>query len=298
MIFRQRPEKLELQILRELKARMVFSESEELTYFTVAKGYEGELKSDDWLKGLADDWLILNDLLFEYHGSAFQIDTLIIAYEKIYLLDVKNFEGDHSIKEDKWYTPSGKPEKNPLHQLERCETLFKQLSNELGNKIPVESYLIFINPEFHLYTSSINPAIIFPTQLNRFLKKLNTKPVKLNKSHHQVAQQLVDLNIVESPNKRVFKYTYEEQKKGILCRECRTSYSDHTLTCMKCGYIDEVDAAILRSVGEFTLLFPERKITTNEIYEWCGGIKSKKVIRRVLSKNFKLVGHRTSAHYV
>jgi hypothetical protein len=298
MIFRQRPEKLDLLLLRELKARMVFSESEELTYFTVTKGYEGELKSDAWLKGLADDWLILNDLLFEYRGSLFQIDTLIIAYEKIFLLDVKNYEGDHSIKEDKWYTPSGKPEKNPLHQLERCETLFKQLSNELGNKIPVESYLIFINPEFHLYTSSINPAIIFPTQLNRFLKKLNTGPVKLNKSHHQLAQQLVDLNIEESPYKRIFKYTYEEQKKGILCRECKTSYSDHTLTCKKCGYIDEVDAAILRSVGEFTLLFPERKITTNEIYEWCGGIKSKKVIRRVLSKNFKLVGHRTSAHYV
>ncbi len=298
MIFRQRPEKLDLLLLRELKARMVFSESEELTNFTVTKGYEGELKSDVWLKGLADDWLILNDLLFEYRGSLFQIDTLIIVYEKIFLLDVKNFEGDHSIKEDKWYTPSGKPEKNPLHQLERCETLFKQLSNELGNKIPVESYLIFINPEFHLYTSSINPAIIFPTQLNRFLKKLNTGPVKLSKRHRDFAQQLVDLNIEESPYTGILKYNYEQLKKGITCANCKTLFLDNTLICKKCGFAEGVDAAVLRSVKEFTLLFPERKITTNEIYEWCGGIKSKKVIRRVLGKNFKLMGHSQTSHFV
>jgi hypothetical protein len=298
MFFRQRLEKLELIILRELKARMVFSESEELTFFTVTKGYEGELKSDVWLKGLAEDWLILNDLLFEYRGSLFQIDTLIIAYEKMFLLDVKNFEGDHSIKEDKWYTSSGKPEKNPLHQLERCETLLKQLINELGYKIPVESYLIFINPEFHLYQTTNHPAIIFPSQLTRFLKKLNTKPVELNKRHHQLAQQLVDLNIEESPYTRILKYNYEQLKKGITCANCKTLFLDNTLICKKCGFVEDVDAAVLRSVKEFTLLFPERKITTNEIYEWCGGIVSKKTIRRILIKNLKLMKHGRSTYYL
>ena len=146
MIFRPRPEKLELVLLRYLHSRMVFNESQALTFFTIEKGYEGELKSDAWLKGLTDEWLILNDLLFDYHGSLFQIDTLIIAYEKIYLLDVKYFEGDHTIKEDKWFTPTGKPEKNPLHQLERCETLFQRMLHDLGFHYSIESYLIFNQP--------------------------------------------------------------------------------------------------------------------------------------------------------
>ncbi len=131
MIFRQRPENKVLILLKYLNCRMVFNESQALTFFTIEKGYEGELISDAWLKGLTDEWLILNDLLFDYHGSRFQIDTLLIAYEKIYLLDVKYWEGDHTIKEDKWFTPAGKPEKNPFHQLERCETLFQRMLDEI-----------------------------------------------------------------------------------------------------------------------------------------------------------------------
>jgi hypothetical protein len=298
MIFRQRPEKLELILLHYLHARKKFTYEENLTYTNLVKGYEGELKSDIWLKGLTEEWLILNDLLLEYNGSIFQIDTLIIAYEKIYLLDVKTFEGDHSIKDDKWYTPSGKPEKNPLHQLERCETLFQRLQQDLGFNIPIESYLIFINPEFHLYTTSNHPAIIFPAQLNRFLKKLNTRPVKLNNKHYQLAEKLNALHIEESPYKRLPPYNYEQLKKGIICPNDSTLFTDETLICKKCGCVEDVEAAVLRSVKEFRLLFPDRKITTNDIYDWCGGVKSKKVIRRVLSKYFKLVGHRTSAHYV
>lgn len=296
MIFRPRPEKLELVLLQYLNTRMTFSESQALTFFTIEKGYEGELKSDEWLKGLTDEWLVLNDLLFEYHGSLFQIDTLIIAYEKIYLLDVKFFEGDYTIKEDKWFTPTGKPQKNPLHQLERCETLFQRMLHDLGFYYSIESYLIFNNPEFHLYTTSINPAIIFPTQLNRFLKKLNTRPVKLPKKYYELAQQLADQTIVESPYKRIFPYTYEQQKKGVTCPNCKTFFEDDMI-CKNCGYVDEVETAILRNVREFIWLFPDRKVTTNEIFEWCGRIRSKKVIRRVLARNFKLIKHSRSSYY-
>jgi hypothetical protein len=298
MLFRPRPEMLELTLLHYLHARRKFTNEEEFNYNNLVKGYEGELKSDIWLKGLTEEWLILNHLLLEYNGSTFQIDTLIIAFEKIYLLDVKTFEGDHSIKDDKWYTPSGKPEKNPLHQLERCETLLQRLLQDLGFNISIESYLIFINPEFHLYTSSNHPAIIFPAQLNRFLKKLNTGPVKLNKKHYQLAEKLNALHIEESPYKRLPLYNYEQLKKGIICPNDKTFFTDDTLICKKCGCVEDVEAAVLRSVKEFSLLFPDRKITTNNIYDWCGGVKSKKVVRRVLSKYFKLVGHRTSAHYV
>jgi Nuclease-related domain len=298
MIFRPRPEKLELVLLQYLNARMVFSSSEAINFSNLKKGYEGELKSDVWLKGLTDEWLILCDLLLEYNGSKFQIDTLIIAYEKIYLLDVKTFEGDHSIKEDKWFMPSGKPEKNPIHQLERCETLLQRLLLDLGFTIPIESYLIFINPEFHLYTTSSYPAIIFPTQLNRFLKKLNTRPVKLNKRHYQIAEQLNARHILESPYERLPPYTYELLKKGIPCTNCKTFFSDESLICKKCGGIEGTEQAILRCVKEFTLLFPDKMITVASIFDWCGGIKSKKAIRRVLTKFFVLIGKARASHYV
>jgi hypothetical protein len=299
MIFRPRPEKQELILLRYLKSRMKFSYEEALNYTNLVKGYEGELKSDTWLRGLTEEWVILNDLLLEYNGSIFQIDTLIIAYEKIYLLDIKNYEGDHSIKDDKWYTPSGKIEKNPLHQLERCETLLQRLLHDLGfNNIPIESYLIFINPEFHLYTTSIIPSIIFSSQLNRFLKKLNMRPVKLNKKHYQLAEQLNARHIEESPYERLPAYTYEQLGKGISCPKCMTFFSDDTMICKQCGCVEGVDEAVLRSVKEFALLFPDRMITVDSIFDWCGEIKSKKAIRRVLNKFFVLKGKARASHYV
>jgi hypothetical protein len=298
MIFKQRTEPLELVLNRFLNARMEFSENDKKHFWAISKGYEGEVRSDIWLLNLTDNWLVLHDLLLEYNQSIFQIDTLILAYEKIYLLDVKNFEGDYVVQDNKWYNPAGVLQKNPLHQLERCETLLNKLLHELGYLFTIESYLIFNNPEFHLYIPSIQPAIIFPTQLNRFLKKLNSGPVKLNKRHFQLAKQLEDLHIIESPYPKLPPYNFEKLKKGMTCRDCSTFLTDTTLICKNCGCIEEADAAVLRSVKEFTLLFPDRKITTNDIYEWCGGIKSKKAIRRVLSRNYKLIGHRTSSHYV
>jgi hypothetical protein len=298
MIIKQRSEPLELVLNRFLKARMDFSEDEQRHFWTISKGYEGEVRSDIWLLGLTDNWLILHDLLLEYSQSIFQIDTLIIAYEKIYLLDIKNFEGDYVVKENKWYNPAGVTQKNPLHQLERCETLLEKLLHQLGFKLTIDSYLIFNNPEFHLYIPSIEPAIIFPTQLNRFLKKLNSRPAKLDKKYLQLAKQLEGQHIIESPYPKLPPYTFENVKKGMICCNCNTFLTDETLICKNCGCVEEVEAAVLRSVKEFILLFPDMNITVDSMYDWCGGLKSKKVIRRILSKNFILIGKARASHYV
>jgi hypothetical protein len=210
MIIQQRPEPLEILILRLLFERLVLPDN---NITSSEKGYEGELRSDKWLDGLTDNWLVLNGLLLEYNGSRFQIDTLIIAHEKIYILDMKNYEGDYYLEGDKWFTKTNPNLKNPLHQLIRCETLLRKLLLEFGYNYPIESYLIFNNPEFHLYMTTFNPSIVFPAQLNRFLKKLNSRPKKLNSNYHKLAQQLASLHIIESPYSRLPPYTFEQVKK-------------------------------------------------------------------------------------
>jgi hypothetical protein len=62
------------------------------------------------------------------------------------------------------------------------------------------------------------------------------------------------------------------------------------LICGKCGGEELVTVAVMRNVEEFKLLFPERKITTNVIHEWCGVVDSRKRISRVLGKNLKITG--------
>jgi hypothetical protein len=301
MVIKSRTERLVIVLFRYLNARMNLTDKEVNYYSNLIKGYEGEQKSDIWLKNLTDEWLVIHDLLLEYNHSKFQIDTLIIAHQKIYILDVKYLEGDHLIEGGQWYKVPKKQIQNPVEQLNRCEILLRKLLRELGFNYPIESFLIFNNPEFLLYQPTINPAIINPAQLNRFLKKLNLNPVKLDKRYFKVAEQLVSLHQLESPYPLLPKYNYEQLKNGILSPHCYSFYTEHIggmLLCADCGCTEGVESAVLRCVTELMLLFPDRKITTKAILEWCEIIKSEKTIRRILGKHYKLLGHGKSATYV
>jgi hypothetical protein len=45
-------------------------------------------------------------------------------------------------------------------------------------------------------------------------------------------------------------------------------------------------------------LFPETRITTKLVHEWCGGIISKKKTRKILLKKFVLLGHGKYSYFV
>ncbi|MCM3118148.1 NERD domain-containing protein [Neobacillus sp. MER 74] len=301
MLFKSRLELLEITLLRSLNARMRLSDKDVSNYTRLRKGLEGEQKSDLWLEGLSEEWLVIHDLLLEYNNSKFQIDTLLISHDKIYPLDIKNFEGDYFVEAEKWYTSAKKDMKNPVHQQDRCVVLLRSLLRDLGYHYPFEPYLIFINSEFHLYITTINPSLVFHSQLNRFLKKLNARSVKLNKGHYKLAEQLVALHMVESPYPNLPAYQYEDLKKGILCPKCYSFFSEihgSSLVCGNCGCKEEVESAVLRSVTELVLLFPGYKITTKIVCDWCEIVKSEKTIRRILGKHYKQIGHGKSANYV
>jgi hypothetical protein len=103
---KHRYESLELKIMRSLNVRMKLETKEENYYLNLEKGYEGEQKFDKWTENFSDNCLVLNDLLLEYNNTIFQIDSLIIPSNTIYLFEVKNYEGDFFIEADRWYSLS------------------------------------------------------------------------------------------------------------------------------------------------------------------------------------------------
>jgi len=265
------------------------------------KGYLGEKQYDLLLKDLTGDWLILNDLLFDCNNTLFQIDSLLISQSTIYLFEVKNYEGDFYVEKDNWFTAAGTEIKNPLLQLKRSESLFRRLIHELGFTFNVEAHLIFINPGFFLYQAPLNLPIIFPPQLTRFFEQLSRKSAKLYGKPFKLAERLTSLHLNESPYSRVPAYTFEQIKKGITCSSCHSfirEYDTKILVCNKCGYKESISAAILRSVEEFKLLFPDKKITTNVIYEWCNIIHSKKAIRKALYNKYQAQGKARAIYFI
>ncbi|WP_407928600.1 nuclease-related domain-containing protein [Alkalihalobacterium elongatum] len=146
------------------------------------KGFTGELKFDKWLEDFSLECLVLNDLLLEYNQTIFQFDTLILTKETIYIIEIKNYEGDFIIEGERWYTITKKEINNPLLQLKRSESLLHRIIKDYGYHFSIQSYLIFINPHFHLYQALPNLPIIFPTQLDRFKQKMNNKSLTLGKT--------------------------------------------------------------------------------------------------------------------
>jgi hypothetical protein len=294
MAFKSRTEPPNLKRLIFLNKRMVLPEKEKQYYSNLKKGFEGEVMFDLLTEKLHSEIFILNDLLLETNHSEFQIDSTIISQTPVFLFEVKNYEGEHYYKDGKFYTISGQEMNNPLHQLNRKETMLRQFLKNHGFHLPIEPYLVFINPEFTLLQAPINHSIILPTQLNRFMEKLNNLPSKLNGMHKKMADQLVSAHLCESSHSQLPKYEYEQVQKGITCGTChsfRQSVRVNKLVCDECGFEEKIESAVMRNVEEFKVLFPERKITTNGIQEWCQVVESKKMIGTILKKNLKAMGY-------
>lgn len=299
MIIKPRSESAELRLLRHLSKRMIFSEKETKYFMNLEKGFQGEQKFDEWLEPLPSSYLIINDLLIESNNTTFQIDSCIItSTDTLYLFEVKNYDGDYLIAGEKWSTVNGHPINNPVHQLQRSLTL---LSRFLKPFISTELYVVFVNPDFYLYQAPVNLPIIFPSQINRFINKLKGNSLPIKERHMKLAKELIGLHSNKTNYKNVPSYTYEKLKSGITCVNCHsfniTNLKDMIL-CNECGQIETVKQAIMRSIEEYTLLFPNKKITTSNIHEWCNVVTSKKTIRNLLSSNFNSVGQNKGQYFV
>lgn len=301
MLLKTRTESHELLTMRFLNSRMELTNKDKFRYLKLEKGYEGEVNFDLQTKNLQEERYILNDLLLEVNNSTFQIDSMFISQGVIQLFEVKNYEGDCYFESDKLLSVnSGREYTNPITQLTKCTTQFRLLLQSLKQNYLVESFVVFINPEFTLYQAPMNQPIILPTQVNRFFRDLNNTPSKLNDGHKNLAQKILSLHQTKNRFSVLPEYEYEQLQKGITCLRCKSlsvAVEGRKCVCRKCRNEEAIEAAILRSAKEFKLLFPDRKITTNAIHEWCKVVGSKRKIREVLEKNYKKSGVHQWTYY-
>ncbi|WP_334313855.1 nuclease-related domain-containing protein [Aquibacillus salsiterrae] len=276
-------------------------EKERFHYLNLEKGYEGEVTFDLLIENLQPEMFIINDLLLEISGSYFQIDTVIIRQGNVLLIDIKNYQGDCYLESDNMYSVATSREyKNPVNQLKRSTVLFRQLLQNLNQNFLVESSLLFINSEFTLYQAPMDQPIILPTQINGFIRDLNNTSSTLNDSHKNLAQKLLSLHKTKNPFTNIPEYAYDKLQKGMYCKKCGSFifvYRKPHFICNQCGEHEKLESAIMRNVREYELLFPNDKITTQKIYDWCRVDLNKRTFARVLNKNYKPYGHTRGTYY-
>lgn len=303
MAYKNREESKELKLYRSLDARMELTAQQKNRYFFIRKGYEGEVYFDLLAEkaGLDQKFYILNDLLLKCDGTLFQIDSLMITQHSVIVLEIKNYEYDYYYKDDNFYSRKTNNDiNNPLHQLDRIQTLLRKLLRKIGLTLHVEGYVVFINPNFFLYQAPLNDSIVYHSQLNRFIGELADKPAELNNVHRKLADFLLKENITDHPIRDLPTYSYDSLRKGVMSACCHTlsvEVSGRMMVCSQCNHKESVETAVVRCVEELRLLFPEEKITTNIVYDWCGANYSKKVIRKILLKHYNLVGYGKWSYY-
>ncbi|WP_066311364.1 nuclease-related domain-containing protein [Bacillus sp. FJAT-29814] len=297
MAYKNRTQPEELIILRLLNIRMILSEADKQYYFALKKGYEGEVMFDQLTEKLQCECYVLNDLLLKVNNKTFQIDTLIILYKKILIFEVKNYEGDYFYEvgkeSDRLYKLPKTEYDNPLTQLTRSDSLLRQMLQGLHVNLPIEANVVFIHSKFTLYQAPLDKPFIFPTQIISYLEKLDKSSLRLTESHRRLADKLISLHIKKSPFTQLPAYRYEQLRKGNTCGICHSFsviVNGKRCVCLECGHEECVTDAVLRNVGEIRLLFPGMKITTNLVYEWCGGMINNKRISRILNQHFQING--------
>ena len=235
------------------------------------KGFGGEGGLDVHTEPLSENCIVLNDLQLEVRESPFQIDALLIFSDIIKLYEIKNYEGLHQWGEGAFIKSSGFLLENPSMQLQRTKVRLEFLLSEMGLQRRVEAYVIFVNPEFTLVGAPNVTSYILPSQIPEHFRNM-PKKTGITAEQYRLADSLVALH---DPNYsfKIPEYHYENMKKGVPCTACGTlkdTFRGRHQICDECGKKININEAIRTGISDFRILFPDDKITTSRITDWCG----------------------------
>lgn len=297
-----KPRNTELHDLLNLLSKRIKLPSEiQTTHKRLRTGYAGEKTFFDNLgENITSQAIRLFDLHFKVDNSECQIDSLIIFQNKLLLFEIKNYQGNYVIHNHDWYTLSNLKMRNPLHQVQRTELLLNEFLKQHQISLNVEAYLVFVHPSFFLYQAPVNNQIIFPSQLSPFLKKLNNHPTHLTKRHHDLVRLFHEKQLATSMYESIPVFEYEDLEKGIVCKKCQHFMKRETqvlLSCRGCEYVSDINSAIIRSVDEYHLLFPKKRITVSDMSHWMNGEVSPYQIRQALISHCIKKGHSNGTYY-
>ncbi|MCC5895345.1 MAG: NERD domain-containing protein [Alkalibacterium sp.] len=304
-VMKMREEPILLAILNALSKRMTLSYEEKQSKINMEKGFIGEMQFDQLMTESAEsEAVVLQDLLLRIKGNSVQVDALMLTQDVVYLYEIKNYDGEYVMKSGQLYTVLSQEISNPLTQLNRTSSLLRQLFQSWSINMTIEANIVFVNPSFMLYQANPDDPIIFLNQIKRHFFQISQQQAfrsGLPKKVTQLAERLSEKHQKEVPfQKQLPDYNYDGLRKGLLCRQCgsfEVEVTQRSCRCERCGYKETLDEVILCHIKEYKLLFPQEKVTTNLIYEWCAKSVTKKRIQQILNKYYRKKGQTIGTFY-
>lgn len=292
----------DLQLYTALSGRRSFNKAELVAFQNKKRGYDGERRFLSLLERHLDKrYLTLHNLLLEHQGTLTEIDCLLVFQHQLFLIEVKNYQGEFEWHSDYLYAYNTKKQyRNPVHQLQRTEMVLRDVLSSIDAIYQIHSYVVFVHPAFTLYQAEHNSPVILPTNLQAFFSRFQQVPDDLSSQHEYFVQQLEALRLPASPYTKYPEISYDQLRKDLFCKDCRNPMvmEKRKVICTACSYIESTDAAVLRHLIEFELLFPEKLITTGILCEWIGEKLSKVTLRKIVKHYMEEVINGKYTHYI
>ncbi|GGH54164.1 hypothetical protein GCM10007358_14260 [Phocicoccus schoeneichii] len=291
--------------LEVLKRRMNFSDFHQEMLYKNKVGFLGEKKFHERLKReLNSDVIQLYDVKLRAGESECQIDCLLIFQYECVILELKNYGGNFVMRNNDWFLISGKQIDNPVNQLQRQRVRLEKFFEENKINLKINQKLVFINPKFVLYEAKRDFNVIMPGQIDWLIEELNRIPCRVYEHQQKIVDTIQTKSLKKSRYETDLDYEYDRLFKGITCVTCESfvefdfDVSRKKVQCPKCGESELVDAAVLRNIKDYIILFPEEQLTVGRMLDWMGFILSKQQIRRILNKYGAKQGSGRKTYYV
>ena len=275
-VVRRKP--YELKLLKHMLNRGLLSLEEQRKLNRLQTGFKGEEMVDAFLK---ETWLTgvyYPDLILSVNGQTIQIDAVVCMKNDLYVFEIKNYSGQFTCFNEEWRLSGGQLIANPLTQLNRMTTIFRQFLQESGwTHLKVHAFAVFPNPDFTLFGAEMNDPIIVRSQfslLTERMRKNQSMPSKQLLKHfdqQQIPTSSHSLQLPELKNKSI--------KTGLFCSQCNghiIEVSQRNLRCAACGQIESKKEGAKRLIQEIRMLAPHLKITGGLLNQWSGGMISER----------------------
>ncbi len=167
------------------------------------EGKIGEILVEEHLKGLSDNYYLINDIMLpERHGN---IDHIFLYPNGIFVIETKNYEGEIICNGDEWHRhyegELWKPSRNydigsPSKQVKGNAVKLKQLIESQKNifrnplKIWVEGIVVFTNPNVNLKLNEPTVTVLKVKELYDYLKKKESK-IKFSSKELEMIGKLI-----------------------------------------------------------------------------------------------------------
>lgn len=298
MFLNDRMKPKELIFLETLSRRCELTSLEARKLSILKKGYEGEQEYDRIFEEAGhDNLLIYRDLWLKIEGSTLQIDSLIIAGNKLIVNEIKNYSGLYSYKDSGWFINGTQISEEPLAQAARTGNKLLKLRALLQLNFEREYKVVFVNPNFNLNIAPEDEKnIVQRSMLRHYMKELNK--IHIDARARGISLKLKDY-FIDDPMP-LPEVDAARVKCGSYCSKCGSFgivLERYHATCVNCNNKETTEKMIVRSIIDFNVLFHNRPMTKESVRQFVGLSKNERSFRRILNKYGEKTGAGRSTAY-